>query len=277
MKLYIRSAISPNAAHYDTESVTGIAYKVFLVKDGKLYPPMVANPGGVDTPVGVWLDAEEGEFAGLSKTGRPQVKQATGGDTLAYRPGWHLGDTPRAPQFDRTGDCEVIDVDPKLADHVIKSRKSLFNKCAESHVGEIYYMRPEGRCYQIVNYDAPYFPYNFIWAKCLYVMDVDYQAEAEERGYWKTRLNKQTGEYEEYRSDNYQHSYAGLNHLPTGGYYKYRTNPDPNTIPWVITGAMKVTKLLGDGEVNQILVQNGVDPIHRQGGDLTVEEILTQN
>ena len=42
----------------------GIGYKVFYQKDGKLYPPMVANPGGEDTPVGVWLDADEGGRAG---------------------------------------------------------------------------------------------------------------------------------------------------------------------------------------------------------------------
>ncbi len=52
----------------------GIGYKVFFRKDGKLYPPMVANPGGEDTPVGVWLDADEGVRAGESKTGQPQVK-----------------------------------------------------------------------------------------------------------------------------------------------------------------------------------------------------------
>ena len=40
-----------------SQSKTGKAYKVFRIKNGKLYPPMVANPGGVDTPVGVWLDA----------------------------------------------------------------------------------------------------------------------------------------------------------------------------------------------------------------------------
>ena len=56
---------------------------------------MVANPGGEDTPIGVWLEAEEGEFAGLSKTGRKQVK-SIGSGTLSYRPGWHLGDIPRA-------------------------------------------------------------------------------------------------------------------------------------------------------------------------------------
>ena len=29
------------------------AYKVFFTKNGKLYPPMVANPGGAPTPFGV--------------------------------------------------------------------------------------------------------------------------------------------------------------------------------------------------------------------------------
>ena len=53
----------------------GIGYKVFVLKDGKLYPPMVANPNGAATPVGVWLDADAAPIAGESKTGRPQVKQ----------------------------------------------------------------------------------------------------------------------------------------------------------------------------------------------------------
>ena len=54
---------------------------------------MVANRNNEDTPVGVWLEAEEGEFAGLSKTGRKQVK-STGSGKLSYRPGWHLGEVP---------------------------------------------------------------------------------------------------------------------------------------------------------------------------------------
>lgn len=53
---------------------TGVGYKVFVLKDGKLYPPMVANPGGEATPVGVWLDADAAPVAGLTKTGRQQVK-----------------------------------------------------------------------------------------------------------------------------------------------------------------------------------------------------------
>ena len=229
MKVYIKSAVSSNAEYYEN-SKTGIAYKVFKVKNGKLYPPMVANPGGADTPVGVWLDAEEGEFAGISKTGRPQVRQAKGGQTLSFRPGWHLGDIPRAKQFDRknkiTGEFE--------------------------------------------------FPKDFIWARCKYVMNIDYQPESDERGYMRTSVDE-NGNVIEKRGDKYQHSLAGLPYLPKDGYYKYRTNPNPDTVPWVITGAIKVLDLLGDDEVNAILQSEGISPIHRQGGDLTVEEILARN
>ena len=229
LKRYITASVTSDPAHYDNAQ-TGLAYKVFKVKNGKLYPPMVANPGGADTPVGVWLEAQEGEFAGLSKTGRPQVKQAKGGQTLSFRPGWHLGDIPRAPQFDRK------------------------NKLT----GEIE------------------FPKDFIWAKCQYIKNIDYQPQSDERGYMRTSIDDQ-GNVVETRSDKYQHSLAGLPYIPKDGFYKYRTNPRPDTVPWVITGAMKVLELLGDDEVNDILAQNGVPPIHRQGGDLTVEEILHNN
>ena len=207
---------------------TGAAYKVFKVKNGKLYPPMVANPGNEDTPIGVWLDAQEGEFAGLSKTGRPQVK-STGSGNLAYRPGWHLGDVPRAKQFDR------------------------LNK----ETGE---------------YE---FPKDFVWAECEYAMDVDYQKDSDEQGYMRTKVDDQ-GNVTTYRSDKYQHSLAGLPRLPKDGYYRYRTNPNPDTVPWVITGKMKVNKLLSDEEVNKILQSQGIEPIHRQGGDKTLKELGLQ-
>lgn len=208
-----------------TPTKTGKAYKVFRVENGKLYPPMVTNHNNEDTPIGVWLDAEEGELAGVSKTGRPQVK-ATKNRTLAYRPGWHLGDVPRAPQFDR------------------------LNK----ETGE---------------YE---FPKDFVWAECDYAMDVDYQPEADEQGYMRTKVDDQ-GNITTYKSDKYQHSLAGLKKLPSQGYYKYRTNPNPDTVPWVITGQMKVNKLLDDFEVNKILEQQGIEPIHRQGGDKTLSEL----
>ena len=198
----------------DPPKKTGVAYKVFYAKGGQLYPPMVANPGGAGTPVGVWLDADIGQAAPPSKTGRMQV-QAGGKGTnaakgsLAFRPGWHLGDIPLAKQFAR--------------------------KNPETGVKDL-------------------FPADFVWAECEYAMDVNYQEEAMSYGYTE--------------NGKFRHSYAGLPKLPTDGYYRYRTNPNPDTVPWVITGAMKVNRILTDAETDAICLEAGVEPMKRQGGPM---------
>ena len=198
---------------------TILGYKVFVVKDGKLYPPMVANPNAADTPVGVWLNADIGERAPDSKTGRAQVKAGGkgtqgGSGSLAFRPGWHLGEVPVASQFDR--------LNPETG------KKELF-------------------------------PSNFVWAECLAAADIDYQEEAMSYGYTK--------------SGKFQHSLAGLPKLPVDGYYKYRTNPRPDTVPWLITGAMKVNRILSDSDVAEILESKGITPPKRQGGAKTLEQL----
>ena len=197
----------------------GIGYKVFVLKDGKLYPPMVANPNGAETPVGVWLDADAAPIAGESKTGRPQVKQGGkgtqgGSGKLAYRPGWHLGVVPYAIQFNRK-DAE--------------GNKTLF-------------------------------PKNFVFAEVEYAADVDYQEEARQEG-----INP---------SGKYQHSLAGLKHLPTDGYYMYRTNPNPETDPWVITGAMKVNRILTRAEQADLVSKAGREPQQIQEGDIVTDDVV---
>ena len=197
----------------------GIGYKVFVLKDGKLYPPMVANPDGAATPVGVWLDADAAPIAGESKTGRPQVKQGGkgtqgGSGKLAYRPGWHLGVVPYAIQFNR-----------KDAD----GNKTLF-------------------------------PKNFVFAEVEYAADVDYQEEARQEG-----INP---------SGKYQHSLAGLKYLPTDGYYMYRTNPNPETDPWVITGAMKVNRILTRAEQAELVKNAGREPQQIQEGDIVTDDVV---
>lgn len=197
----------------------GIGYKVFVLKDGKLYPPMVANPDGAETPVGVWLDADAAPIAGESKTGRPQVKQGGkgtqgGSGKLAYRPGWHLGVLPYAIQFNRK-DAE--------------GNKTLF-------------------------------PKNFVFAEVEYAADVDYQEEARQEG-----INP---------SGKYQHSLAGLKHLPTDGYYMYRTNPNPETDPWVITGAMKVNRILTRAEQADLVSKAGREPQQIQEGDIVTDDVV---
>ena len=197
----------------------GIGYKVFVLKDGKLYPPMVANPDNAETPVGVWLDADAAPIAGESKTGRPQVKQGGkgtqgGSGKLAYRPGWHLGVVPYAIQFNRK-DAE--------------GNKTLF-------------------------------PKNFVFAEVEYAADVDYQEEARQEG-----INP---------SGKYQHSLAGLKHLPTDGFYMYRTNPNPETDPWVITGAMKVNRILTRAEQAELVKNAGREPQQIQEGDIVTDDVV---
>lgn len=192
---------------------TGIGYKVFYRgKDGKLYPPMVANPNGEATPVGVWLDADAAPVAGKTKTGRPQVKaggkgtQGGSGGTLAYRPGWHLGEIPYAIQFNR--------INPATG------QKELF-------------------------------PRDFVWAEVEYAADNNYQKDAEAEG-----INA---------NGKFQHSLAGLKRVPEDGFYRYRTNPNPQTDPWIITGAMKVNRVLTNEEVDELVRAAGREPQMREG------------
>ena len=201
---------------------TGIGYKVFVLKNGELYPPMVANPNGEATPVGVWLDADAAPIAGQSKTGRNQVKAGGkgtqgGSGKLAYRPGWHLGVIPYALQFNRIDE----------------------------------------------NGDKTLFPANFVWAEVEYANDVDYQEEAMSYGYNK--------------NGKFQHSYAGLPRIPENGAYTYRTNPNPETDPWIITGAMRVKRLLTPSEVDEIVREAGREPQRRQENAVTDAEIAALN
>lgn len=201
---------------------TGIGYKVFVLKNGELYPPMVANPDGAATPVGVWLDADAAPIAGQSKTGRNQVKASGkgtqgGSGKLAYRPGWHLGEIPYALQFNRIDE----------------------------------------------NGNKELFPANFVWAEVEYANDVDYQEEAMSYG-----INP---------SGKFQHSLAGLPRVPENGAYRYRTNPNPETDPWIITGAMRVKRLLTPSEVDIIVEKAGREPQHRQEGAVTDIQINALN
>lgn len=201
---------------------TGIGYKVFVLRDGKLYPPMVANPGGAETPVGVWLDADAAPIAGQSKTGRNQVKAGGkgtqgGSGRLAYRPGWHLGEIPYALQFNRNDEA---------------GNRELF-------------------------------PANFVWAEVEYADDVNYQDEAMSYG-----MNK---------NGKFQHSLAGVPRVPENGSYRYRTNPNPETDPWIITGAMKVNRLLTPTEVDEMVEKAGREPQRRQEGAVSDAEIKNLN
>jgi N12 class adenine-specific DNA methylase len=212
---------------------TGIGYKVFVLKDGKLYPPMVANEDREDTPTGVWLDGDTNEQLIVDKEGADQEQagvepwlrryhvQAGGKGTqggsgkLAYRPGWHLGEIPYALQFGR--------------------------------------MNPVTGLREL-------FPKDFVWAEVEYADDVDYQKESDER-MWYNKEGK--------RLSSPTHSMGGLNHMPWNGSYRYRTNPNPETDAWIITGAMRVNRILKPSEVDEIVEAAGREPQEREAGAVT--------
>lgn len=202
------------------ETIT--AYKVFIAKNGKLYPPMVNNPSGKGTPVGVWLNADTGELARdkegnliyTKTTGRLKVENRKNKSSpLAWRPGWHLGAFPDAKQF--------------AVKNPVTGKKDVL-------------------------------PENLVFAKCEIAADVDYQLDAFSYGVDE--------------KGSFDRTQAGLPFIPYHGFYKYRTNPDPQTAPWYITGAMKVTEILTDEDCRKICAEFGVTPMPRRGGDINLED-----
>ena len=190
-----------------------IGYKVLALINGKLYPPVVANRGGSDTPIGKWLPCQCPPIVGYTAAEhRPQV--ATGGKgtarnlgNLSFRPGWHLGVIPFAKQF-----C-----------YKLNNKESLI-------------------------IDGRYvFPDNFVFAECEYQADNDLSDECYRNGLTK--------------NGKYQHSRAGIPRIPKNSFYRYRTNVDPSTEDWIITGAVKVNKILSREEVDKINASHGIKPL----------------
>lgn len=80
---------------------------------------------------------------------------------------------------------------------------------------------------------------NLAWAECDYINEVDYTLEALEYGVNENGV--------------YIHSAGGLPYIPHRGSYMYRTNADPTTSPWIITGSFRINRLMRDSEVSEIL------------------------
>jgi hypothetical protein len=92
---------------------------------------------------------------------------------------------------------------------------------------------------------------NQVWALVEVPADVDWQAEANRRA-TKTKAGKivpRTAQIDD--------------QVPKGGYYKYKTNPNM-TGSWLISGAMKVIKVLSDDEVIKINKSFGVSDLPRR-------------
>ena len=85
-----------------------------------------------------------------------------------------------------------------------------------------------------------------VWAEVEYATDHDYQREANANG-----INPRTGRFNPRN--------AQLSHIPVGGYYRYKTNPRM-TGTWIITGSIKVIRVLSAEEVAEICHSYGIEP-----------------
>ena len=108
------------------------------------------------------------------------------------------------------------------------------------------------------------FPAKFVWCEVEYAADVDYQQESDDR-MWYNKHGKKLKKP--------MHSMGGLNHVPENGAYIYRTNPNPATDPWIITGAMKVTRILKPSEVDAMVTAAGRMPQVREAGAFTDADV----
>jgi hypothetical protein len=180
------------------------AYKLFRQKKGKLYPLFVGKEEEI--PVGQWVKAGVGE---QTKTGK--VKSSLG--ELAFRPGFHSGELPRAPHIGGKIDTETGQRTKKITKPNIRED-------------------------------------NQVWAEVEVADDVDWQKIANERAAKKKdgTINVKTAHI--------------TDQLPSKGNYKYKTNPNMED-SWIISGEIKVNKILSDNEVKKINSKAGVEDLPR--------------
>lgn len=91
-----------------------------------------------------------------------------------------------------------------------------------------------------------------VWCLCEYADTINYQEEANKNGI---------------RNGKVIPKYSYLQKVPANGYYRYKTNPNMLG-EWIISGAIRIIKVLSDQEVEKILNENGYKKMERDGGDI---------
>ena len=65
-----------------------------------------------------------------------------------------------------------------------------------------------------------------------------------------------------HKTHNHNPQKACLDYIPVGGFYRYKTNPHM-LADWIITGAIRVNRILSDAEVADICIAHGFEPQKR--------------
>jgi Arc/MetJ-type ribon-helix-helix transcriptional regulator len=195
---------------------TVTAYKLFRIdpnRPGELFPLYVDAKTGIKP--GNWIEAVAGDLN--AKTGK--VKSSIG--DLAFRPGWHAGDLPIATHIGPTHKITAEQAKKLEAD----GANNIFSK-KNSKTGEVEYferLRAE----------------DTVWAEVEMPAGVDWQKKADANA--RIMKNGQPEAKTAHITDE----------IPFGGYYRYKTNPNM-TGEWLISGNIKVNRVLDDAEVEAI-------------------------
>jgi hypothetical protein len=224
------------------------AYKLFRTdprKPGELFPLFVNADKSI--PTGRWYKAEVGPPDGdgvKSKIGR-----------LAFRPGWHSGDLPVATHIgeyspDRIAARSTVEAQRKAYlkqagfDPDAKGKKPPGYKEAAKAAARAY-PYPKGASAPDVR------PDNQVWAEVDVPADRDWQEEALKRA----ERNK--------KGQVIPRTAHITDQIPEGGFYRYKTNSNM-TGEWLISGAIKVNRVLTDDEVIEINAKAGVADLPRR-------------
>lgn len=212
---------SPKATNMNYNN-TVTAYKLFRVdpnRPGELFPLYVDAKTGIKP--NVWTEATSGEID--PKTGK--VKSSIG--NLAYRPGWHAGDLPLATHIGPTHKITAEQAAKLEAD----GANNVFSK-KNGKTGEVEYferLRAE----------------DTVWAEVEMPAGEDWQSVADSNA--RIMKNGKPEAKTAHITDQ----------IPFGGFYRYKTNPNM-TGEWLISGNMKVNRVLDDAEVASINQAAGV-------------------
>lgn len=96
--------------------------------------------------------------------------------------------------------------------------------------------------------DGLYMHPDTVWCRCKFSDAINYQDEADRRGWNGKALVRQK---------------AFLDYIPIDGFYHYKTLPQMFG-DWIIAGGMEIEKVLTDGEVGEILQLYNLSPQPRQ-------------
>lgn len=91
-----------------------------------------------------------------------------------------------------------------------------------------------------------------VWCACEYSDNIDYQEQANENGHGSKKK-----------------SY--LKDIPENGFYRYKTNPNQFG-DWIISGKIKINRVLSDEEVASILEEHSLPVMPREGGNISLKD-----